>query len=132
MVKQDVEQVGRSSSATLVAAMRILATDIQSDDGVANAAIGEAADRIEQLEKENAELKSCVGMRHQVDGVWLKSIGFVESSDKDYVLGGWLVIACESGKWRAYIAKSSHWHCLCVVDTREDVMRLVTAGLSRR
>ena len=39
-----------SSSATLVSAMRILANDIQSDDGVANAAIREAADRIEQLE----------------------------------------------------------------------------------
>jgi len=38
-----------SSSATLVSAMRILANDIQSDDGVANAAIMEAADRIEQL-----------------------------------------------------------------------------------
>ena len=39
-----------SSSATLVSAMRILANDIQSNDGVANAAIKEAADRIEQLE----------------------------------------------------------------------------------
>lgn len=39
-----------SSSAALVSAMRILANDIQSDDGVANAAIREAADRIEQLE----------------------------------------------------------------------------------
>ena len=38
-----------SSSATLVSAMRILANDIQSDDGVANAAIREGADRIEQL-----------------------------------------------------------------------------------
>lgn len=38
-----------SSSATLIAAMRILANDIQSEDGVANAAISEAADRIEQL-----------------------------------------------------------------------------------
>jgi hypothetical protein len=36
-----------SSSATLVAAMRILANDIQSHDGVANAAI---ANKIEQLE----------------------------------------------------------------------------------
>ena len=38
-----------SSSATLVSAMRILANDIESDDGVSNAAIREAADRIEQL-----------------------------------------------------------------------------------
>lgn len=31
----------------LVSALRILAQDIQSDDGVANAAIAEAADRLE-------------------------------------------------------------------------------------
>lgn len=39
-----------SSSTALVSAMRVLANDVQSDDGVANAAIREAADRIEQLE----------------------------------------------------------------------------------
>lgn len=43
----------RSSDETLVKAMWQLASDIQSDDGVANAAIGEAAMRIEELsEKE--------------------------------------------------------------------------------
>ena len=53
MMKDVDEGLGRthcSSSATLVSAMRILANEIQSDDGVANAAIREAADRIEQLE----------------------------------------------------------------------------------
>jgi hypothetical protein len=53
MSKEKIEDCGASdcsSSATLVSAMRILANDIQSDDGVANAAIREAADRIEQLE----------------------------------------------------------------------------------
>jgi hypothetical protein len=39
-----------SSGETLVAAMRILSRDIQSDDGVANAAIAEAADRLERLQ----------------------------------------------------------------------------------
>ena len=38
----------RSSTRTLIDAMRILAADIQSDDGVANAAIAEAADRLEE------------------------------------------------------------------------------------
>jgi len=38
----------RTDTATLIQAMRILARDIQSDDGVANAAIAEAADRMEQ------------------------------------------------------------------------------------
>ena len=35
-----------SSTHTLIAALRILAKDIQSQDGVANAAIDEAADRM--------------------------------------------------------------------------------------
>ena len=39
----------RTDTATLIRAMRILARDIQSGDGVANAAIAEAADRMEEL-----------------------------------------------------------------------------------
>ena len=39
----------KSSTETLIAAMRVLARDIQSGDGVANAAIAEAADRLEEL-----------------------------------------------------------------------------------
>ena len=36
----------RISTETLIAAMHILATEIQSDDGAANAAIAEAAERL--------------------------------------------------------------------------------------
>ena len=61
------------------------------------------------------------------DSQWLKSIGFVEDTNKDYILGGWLVITCEHGKWNAYSVKSSHWHYLCAVALREDVTRLVAA-----
>jgi hypothetical protein len=39
----------KTDDKTLVCALRILATDIQSDDGVANACIEEAANRIEEL-----------------------------------------------------------------------------------
>ena len=39
----------RSKTETIVGALRVLANDIQSGDGVANAAIAEAADRIEEL-----------------------------------------------------------------------------------
>ena len=38
----------RTDTATLIKAMRILARDIESGDGVANAAIAEAADRLEK------------------------------------------------------------------------------------
>ena len=39
----------RTDTLILIKAMRRLANDIQSDDGVANAAIAEAADRLEEL-----------------------------------------------------------------------------------
>lgn len=55
----------RTSTETLIAAMHILATEIQSDDGVANSAITEAGERlaeqhmrIAQLERENDALRA--------------------------------------------------------------------------
>jgi hypothetical protein len=39
----------RSSTETIIGALRILANDIKSEVGVANAAIWEAADRMEEL-----------------------------------------------------------------------------------
>ena len=45
----------KSDTKTLVAAMRILAEDIQSEDGVANSAIAEAANRLEELEEQLKE-----------------------------------------------------------------------------
>lgn len=41
----------RSSTPTLISALRILARDIQSGDGVANAAIAEAAERLEEVDR---------------------------------------------------------------------------------
>jgi hypothetical protein len=43
-------------SNTLIKALRILSEDVQSDDGVANACIAEAANRIEELEAKVSEL----------------------------------------------------------------------------
>ena len=42
-----------TDTKTLLKAMRILARDIQSDDGVANGAISEAADRMEELQAQH-------------------------------------------------------------------------------
>jgi hypothetical protein len=54
-----------TSTEKLVMAMRVLAAEIQSDDGVANAAIHEAAlrleqqnDRIKRLEEENDAMRA--------------------------------------------------------------------------
>ena len=42
----------RTDDATLIAALRILAREIQSQDGLANACIAEAADRLAELVEE--------------------------------------------------------------------------------
>jgi len=46
----------KTNSKTLIKALRILSEDVQSDDGVANACIAEAANRIEELELKVSEL----------------------------------------------------------------------------
>ena len=55
----------RTSTETLIAAMRILSQDIQSEDGAANAAVAEAAERlaeqhmrIAKLEQENDSMRA--------------------------------------------------------------------------
>jgi hypothetical protein len=53
----------KTSNETLVSALRILSKDIQSEDGIANACIAEAADRIEELAAKISEyevfIKNC-------------------------------------------------------------------------
>ncbi len=50
----------RTDTAILASALRILANDIESPDGVANAAILEAAERLEELAKANTELRAAL------------------------------------------------------------------------
>lgn len=52
----------RAKTETIIAAMRILAEDIHSEDGVANAAIREAADRLEELAAEVERLGRNIDM----------------------------------------------------------------------
>ena len=80
----------------------------------------------EQVHRWGLMIREALGGLY-TDSQWLKSIGFIEDVNKDYILDGWLVITCEYGKWSAYSVKSSHWHFLCSVDFREDVLRLVSA-----
>lgn len=51
----------RTSTEILVKSLNILANDIQSEDGVANAAIAEGALRIEELNKENLLYRDILG-----------------------------------------------------------------------
>jgi cell division protein FtsB len=64
MAQSQGGQAVRTSTETLIAAMRILSQDIQSEDGAANAAVAEAAERlaeqhmrITQLEQENDDMR---------------------------------------------------------------------------
>lgn len=76
----------RTDAATIISALRILARDIESGDGVANAAISEAADRLEELQKGMADIhrwyersvysrnagdppETCCRILNQVDGI---------------------------------------------------------------
>ena len=47
----------RSKTKTIIVALRILADEIRSDDGIANAAILEAADRLEEMSCKIRKLK---------------------------------------------------------------------------
>jgi hypothetical protein len=46
----------RTDTPTLISAMRILAASVECDDGIANAAIAEAADRLEEMHAEKAAI----------------------------------------------------------------------------
>ena len=46
----------KTHTKTLIKALRILSEDIQSNDGIANACVAEAADRIEELQEKVSEL----------------------------------------------------------------------------
>lgn len=60
----------KSSTETLIKAMYMLVRDIQSEDGVANAAIFEAAQRLEELHYENIQLKEYLDTDVPGDGLY--------------------------------------------------------------
>ena len=62
----------RSSTETLIAAMRILSRDIRSTDGVANAAIREAAERL-------AELQTVIANARKLSEDWKRTAKEVEN-----------------------------------------------------
>jgi len=75
-------QTPETDTQTLIKALRILANDIQSDDGVANAAIAEGADRIEkliELVSMSFEIMELYSMGHK-DKNWTKK--WLEDAEK--------------------------------------------------
>lgn len=52
--------INSTSDVTLVSALRTLAGDIQSGDGIANSVCAEAADRIHRLAEGIGQIRDCV------------------------------------------------------------------------
>ena len=69
----------KSSDSTLINALRILARDVESEDGVANAILQEAAKRFAELVLQNHELNAravkFIGQRERamIAAQWLRS-----------------------------------------------------------
>ena len=66
-----------TDTKTIIEALRVLARDIQSEDGVANAAIAEAADRLQKQQRkirnQRREIEALAKDKKRVDGFvnWL-------------------------------------------------------------
>ena len=54
---ETAKDVPESSCETLISSLRVLASDIESQDGAANAAIAEASDRMERMHKALVEIR---------------------------------------------------------------------------
>lgn len=62
--REYASSVPKTPIMLLVSALRVLATDVQSDDGVANATILEAADRLSELAQRTEELRWAADALH--------------------------------------------------------------------
>ena len=92
----------KSETKTIIGAMRILSVDIQSDDGVANMAISEAADRLQELHDTNAMLNDLTDSRLQtIDALKKRLQGLSEKHGIDGRTTGFDTFCDEYDKKRA-------------------------------
>jgi hypothetical protein len=114
----------KSSTETLIAAMRVLARDIQSGDGVANAAIAEAADRLEELQADHLrDATKMAGLQARIaelerkaaDGTDWKAIAMALGQRVNWAIshiserGTGLVLNTTTGEsrhWKVYMAEA--------------------------
>jgi hypothetical protein len=119
----------RSSTKTLVAAMRVLASDIQSDDGVANAAIAEAADRLAEQQAHIAELEQAAPEPDTVAVDDSQLLDDLELVAREYMTGFSVVYrhACE-GEPGGFVAMRRRHRTEPAPTLREAVGRLLAGG----
>lgn len=85
----------KTNTETLIKALHILANDIESEDGVANAAIAEGAQRLEELHDMNKKLLYALNditepltyMKRKADeeGLRLSGMAYSISQDPEYL-----------------------------------------------
>lgn len=85
----------RTNTETLIKALHILANDIESEDGVTNAAIAEGAQRLEELHEMNRKLLGALNditeplayMKRNADeeGLRLSGMAYSISQDPEYL-----------------------------------------------
>jgi len=75
----------KTDTPTIISAMRHLAATVQSDDGIANAAIAEAGDRLEELHAEKAAIVA--ELERLEAGWWKKSSDSTELRAKAFACG---------------------------------------------
>jgi hypothetical protein len=119
----------KSSTETLIAAMRILARDIQSGDGVANAAISEAADRLAEQQAHIAELEQAAPEPDTVAVDDSQLLDDLELVAREYMTGFSVVYrhACE-GEPGGFVAMRRRHRTEPAPTLREAVGRLLAGG----
>lgn len=80
-VERPVRRRRRASTATIANAMRILAADIQSSDGVANEACLEAAERLDELAQHEHEDVKRMRTALRVISTWAQFDGALKPRD---------------------------------------------------
>ena len=109
----------RSSNKSIHDALRVLARDIQSEDGAANAAIAEAADRIaelgtenEQLHLENTQLKREIEdvklVRYSIEDALTRSQQEAASTRADKARLDW-ILTDDGGHWVNWMYEKEEW-----------------------
>lgn len=78
----------KTETLTLATAMDVLAREIQSGDGIANAAITEAAQRLRDQEQDSAKLRQEIRrLREDIDSLayWSRSMTETRSTLRDRI-----------------------------------------------
>ena len=106
----------RTDTSILASAMYALARDIDSADGVANAAIFEAAERLElqqnEIEKLTAALGNLLSVIHRDGGQYLAAHGIEKAcGDAEAAVAKWIMLESSTGAMVEQAARAEREEC---------------------